>query len=120
MGIKIVGKFLESNGFSVKNLGSKLSNKELINSIYELKPDLVILSVTLPSNVATLQQIVKELKSDYNLFLGKIIIGGQGLFVNNKMISIKEADFCSKNLEDLKIFLKTLNYSIKNEMEEII
>lgn len=120
LGIKIVGKFLESNGFSVKNLGSKLSNKELINSIYELKPDLVILSVTLPSNVATLQQIVKELKSDYNLFLGKIIIGGQGLFVNNKMISIKEADFCSKNLEDLKIFLKTLNYSIKNEMEEII
>lgn len=108
LGIKIVGKFLESNGFNVKNLGSKISNKELINSIYDLKPDLVILSVTLSSNVATLQQIVKELKSDYNLFSGKVIVGGQGLCINNKMISIKEADFCSKNLEDLKKFLKTI------------
>jgi methanogenic corrinoid protein MtbC1 len=108
LGIKIVGKFLESNDFNVRNLSSKISNKELINSIYDLKPDLVVLSVTLPSNVATLQQIVKELKSDYNLFSGKIVVGGQGLFVNNKMISIKEADFCSKNLEDLKEFLQTL------------
>lgn len=108
LGIKIVGKFLESNGFNVKNLGSKISNKELINSIYDLKPNLVVLSVTLSSNVATLQQIVKELKSDYNLFSGKIIVGGQGLFVNNKIIPIKEADFCSKNLEDLKEFLQTL------------
>lgn len=108
LGIKIIGKFLESNGFNVKNLGSKISNKELINSIYDLKPDLVVLSVTLHSNVATLQQIVKELKSDGNLFYGKIIVGGQGLFINNKMISINQADFCSKNLEELKEFLVTL------------
>ena len=36
--------------------------KELINSIYDLKPSLVVLSVTLPSNIATLQEIVKNLK----------------------------------------------------------
>lgn len=105
LGIKIVGKFLESNGFSVKNLSSKISSKELINSIYTLNPDLVVLSVTLSSNVATLQEIVKELKKDSNLFSGKIIIGGQGLFSEDKIINIKEADFCSRNLEELKEFL---------------
>ena len=108
LGIKIVGKFIESNGFSVKNLSSKISNKELINSIYTLNPALVVLSVTLPSNVATLQEIVKELKSDSNLFSGKIVIGGQGLFCENKIVNIKEADFCSKNLEDLESFLKNI------------
>lgn len=107
LGIRIVGKYLESCGFNVKNLSSKISNKELINSVYDLKPDLVVLSVTLYSNVAILQQIVKELKSDYNLFSGKIVVGGQGLYVSDKMILIEEADFCSKNLEELKEFLKT-------------
>uniref|UniRef100_UPI0040483AAC hypothetical protein n=2 Tax=Aliarcobacter sp. TaxID=2321116 RepID=UPI0040483AAC len=40
--------------------------QELINSIYDLKLHLVVLSVTLHSNVATLQQIVKELKKFLN------------------------------------------------------
>lgn len=75
------------------------------NEFYTLNPDLVVLSVTLSSNVATLQQIVKELKKDSNLFSGKIIIGGQGLFSEDKIINIKEADFCSRNLEELKEFL---------------
>ena len=66
---------------------------------------MVVLSVTLPQNIAILQEVVKELKSDINLFSGKIIVGGQGLFVGKNKISIKEADFCTKNLEDLKEFL---------------
>ncbi len=108
LGIKIVGKFIENNGFNVKNLSSKISPKELINSIYALKPDLVVLSVTLSSNIATLQNIVKELKSDSNLFSGKVVVGGQGLFCEDKIVNIKEADFCSKNLEDLEFFLKNI------------
>lgn len=108
LGIKIVGKFLESHGYNVKNLSSKISSQELINAIYDLKPELVVLSVTLSSNVATLQEIIKELKSDPNLFSGKIVIGGQGLFCENKVVSIKDADFCSRNLEELKSFLKSV------------
>lgn len=105
LGIKIVGKFIETYGYNVKNLSSEISIRELINSIYKLKPSLVVLSVTLPQNIAILQEVVKELKSDINLFSGKIIVGGQGLFVGKNKISIKEADFCTKNLEDLKEFL---------------
>lgn len=106
LGIKIVGKFLESNGFSVKNLSSKISSQELINSIYALKPKLVVLSVTLPSNVAILQNIVKEIRSDLNLFSGKIIVGGQGLFSSDKMVQINNVDFSCRNLEALKEFLQ--------------
>lgn len=106
LGIKIVGKFLESCGYDVKNLSSKISNRDIINSIYDIKPQLVILSITLPANVATLQEIVKELKSDYNLFSGTIIVGGQGLFGTHKEVNIKNADFHCKSLEALKEFLQ--------------
>lgn len=109
LGIKIVGKFIETYGYSVKNITSKISTKELINSIYDLKPNLVVLSVTLPSNVATLQEIVKELKSDYNLFNGLVVVGGQGLFNSKQNILIKEADLCCETLDDLDNFLKKIN-----------
>lgn len=109
LGIKIVGKFIETYGYSVKNITSKISTKELINSIYDLKPSLVVLSVTLPSNIATLQKIVKDLKSDHNLFNGLVIVGGQGLFNNKQEILIKEADLCCETLDDLDNFLKKIN-----------
>jgi MerR family transcriptional regulator, light-induced transcriptional regulator len=105
LGIKIVGKFINACGFEVQNLVSKISSKELISSIYELQPDLLVLSATLPSNIATLQQIVDELKSDAKAFPGLIIVGGQALFGDNRDITIQGADFCSKNLEELKQFL---------------
>ena len=106
LGVKIVGKFLESCGYNVKNLSSKISNRDIINSIYDIKPHLVVLSITLPSNVAILQEIVKELKSDYNLFSGTLIVGGQGLFGTDKEVYIKNADFHCKSLESLKEFLQ--------------
>lgn len=109
LGIKIVGKFIENYEYNVKNLTSKISTRELINSIYDLKPALVVLSVTLPSNIATLQEIVKELKSDYNLFSGEVVVGGQGLVGEKGEIIIKDADFCCKNLEDLQTFLSSKN-----------
>lgn len=108
LGIKIVGKFIETYGYSVKNITSKISTKELINSIYDLKPSLVVLSVTLPANVATLQEIVKELKNDDNLFNGLVVVGGQGLFNDKQNVLIKEADFCCKSLDDLGGFLKKI------------
>ena len=109
LGVKIVGKFLESCGYNVKNLSSKISNRDIINSIYDIKPHLVVLSITLPSNVAILQEIVKELKSDYNLFSGEVVVGGQGLVGEKGEVIIKDADFCCKNLEDLQTFLSSKN-----------
>lgn len=105
LGVKIVGRFLDSCGYDVKNLGSKISNKELLSSVYELKPDVLILSVTLSSNIAALQNIVDELKSDNKVFKGLIILGGQALFNGSKVVKIEGADFCSKNLDELRDFL---------------
>lgn len=42
------------------------------------------------------------------LFSGKVVGAGQGLFCEDKIVNIKEADFCSKNLEDLEFFLKNI------------
>lgn len=107
LGVKIIGKYLSSKKFDVKNLGSKISNQELISSIYELKPKLLVLSVTLISNLDKLQKIVKELKSDKNIFNGLIIVGGQALFQDGKITNIEGADLISKDLKELDLFLET-------------
>lgn len=106
LGLKILEKFLNSLGFDAKCLGSKISDKELIKSIYELRPPLVLLSVTLISNLANLQNIVNELKSDTNLFDGLLVVGGQALYDGEKLIEIKGADFSSRSLNELKTFLQ--------------
>ena len=77
--------------------------------LFRSKPSLVVLSVTLPSNIATLQEIVKNLKSEHNFFNGLVIVGGQGLFNNKQEILIKEADCCCETLDDLDNFLKKIN-----------
>ncbi len=106
LGLKIIGKFLESLGFDAKSLGNKISDKELIASVYELKPSLVLLSVTLITNLAHLQDIVNELKSDSKIFGGFIVVGGQALYNEEGVIHIHGADFCSKSLDELKTFLQ--------------
>jgi len=113
LGLKIIAKFLDSLGFDAKCLGTKISNKELITSIYELKPSVVLFSVTLMSNLANLQYIVNEIKSDIKIFNGLVVVGGQALYKKDDIIEIKGADFHSKSLEELKSFL---NKILKNKI----
>lgn len=43
--VKILSNYLQTKNYEVRNISSKLANKELINFIYDLKPDIVFLSV---------------------------------------------------------------------------
>lgn len=108
LGIKIIGKFLETLGFNVKNLSSKITNEELINYIFDLNPEIILLSVTLSSNLGLLQKLVNKLKEDSIIFNSKIIVGGQALFINEKQLEIQNADFVCKDLEDLKKYINNL------------
>ena len=103
--IKILTKFLQTKNYQVRNISSKLSNKELVNFIYELEPKLIVLSITLPSNIVSLKKLVKSLKDDEG-FLGTIIVGGQALFNNEELIQIDGADFVARSLDDLDNYLK--------------
>lgn len=107
LGVKIVSKFLESKGFKTVQFASTLKKQDIINGIYEIKPDLVVFSITLSANLFILQQIVTELKES-SIFKGYVIAGGQGLFENDKMASIKGIDLISKNLDAIDSFLDSL------------
>ena len=108
LGIKIISKFLQTQGFNVKNLSSKITNKELITYIFDLKPQIILLSVTLSSNLGILQKLVNQLKEDIAIFNSKVIVGGQALFVDEKRLEIQNVDFICKDLEDLKKYINKL------------
>ena len=67
--------------------------------------DRSFLSDTLPSNISNLKKVLEKLKED-KLFTGKIIVGGQALFINDKRIQIEGADFIAKNLDELENYLE--------------
>lgn len=103
---KIIAKFLEYSGFKVILFSSTMKQKDIINGIYELKPDLVVFSATLNANLSQLQKIVTELKIS-KIFKGYIVAGGQALFVHDEPVSLKDVDLQAKNIKDLKQFVIT-------------
>jgi methanogenic corrinoid protein MtbC1 len=103
-GIKLVAQYLKTKGYEVFNLGLDNSPSDICEQVKTIKPDIVVLSITLHSNVAALQKAVNMLKN-VKEFTGKIIVGGQGLY-QKKSIAIKAVDAQCATLEELKEFLR--------------
>jgi|GEM_PF-6450089 len=103
-GIKLVAQYLKTKGYEVFNLGLDNSPSDICEQVKTIEPQIVVLSVTLHSNVAALQKAVKMLKN-LKEFTGKIIVGGQGLN-QKKSIVIEAADAQCATLEELKEFLR--------------
>lgn len=81
LGAKTISKMLEYHGFKSAYLGSDLSQDEIYNAVMEMRPDVLVLSVTLEVHVIEVQSLIARLKSPSRMFRGAIIVGGNA-FVN--------------------------------------
>jgi len=102
-GVQILENFLSSMGYNVINLGALNSDEAIATQVQTLRPSAVFLSVTLPSNVATLQKTCNRLKTQVG-YKGRIVVGGQGVYPG-KDVGIEGADFCASDLESVKKYL---------------
>ena len=102
-GVTLVADFLKQLGFDVIDLGLENSPQDIVKQVQSVQPDLVVLSITLQSNIAAMQNTVRLLKEN-KLFHGKVIVGGQGLYEPQK-VAIQGADFQSRSLQELKEYL---------------
>lgn len=103
-GVKLIGDYLQTKGYGVIHLGLDNTPHNICEQVKSLNPDIVVLSITLSSNIAPLQKTVTLLKKMLE-FKGKIIVGGQGLHEPQK-VTIENADFQSNSLQDLKEYLE--------------
>lgn len=106
LALELICGALKKIGFRPFKLNSKLEPKDFLHAIDEFKPKLVVLSVTVSSNIKTMQEVVFEIKNHKSNFSGLIAVGGQALFVNGKPLVINGADLIAKSVEELEIFCK--------------
>lgn len=104
MALDVIGFMLESLGYRVFKFGSSLNTKDLLEGIYSLKPSLVVFSLTLASNLRTLQSIIDHLKGDSRLFDGKIAVGGQAVLTYQTSLKLEGVDYQGNNLENFRKF----------------
>ena len=80
LGCKILESYLLCKGYKVTNLSPSAPSESILQSIKTIKPDAVLVSITLQDNIKVAQRLVKKIREHYN---SPIFIGGQALFVNN-------------------------------------
>jgi methanogenic corrinoid protein MtbC1 len=101
LGCKILESYLSCKGYKVTNLSPSAPSESIIQSIKTIKPDAILVSITLQDNIKVAQRLIKKIREQYD---SPIFIGGQALFVNNSVFEgtvIKEQslDKISKTLQ---------------------
>lgn len=101
LGCKILESYLSCKGYNVSNLSPSAPSESILESISTIKPDAVLVSITLQDNVKIAQRLVKKIRENYD---SPIFIGGQALFVNNTtfdgtVIKEQSLDEISKTLK---------------------
>ncbi len=70
---------LESNGFTVIDLGVDVSNDAFIDKVKQLHPDILAVSSLLTSTLSSMEELIQELKKEKLRKKIKIIIGGRAV-----------------------------------------
>jgi len=101
LGCKILESYLSCKGYKVTNLSPSVPSESILQSIKTIKPDAVLVSITLQDNIKVAQRLVKKIREQYD---SPIFVGGQALFMNNSafdgtVIKEQSLDEISKTLK---------------------
>jgi methanogenic corrinoid protein MtbC1 len=102
LGIELVTSLLKRQGVDVFYLGNNVPYASLKNMVDELKPDFILISITMRDHVNSLVSLVNQLKE---LNKVQVIIGGQGTRYLDKQWSDKNIQI----VEDMSQILKVLD-----------
>ena len=76
IGKSLVGIMLESNGFTIIDLGKDVSPELIVEKVKELKPDVIGMSAMLTTTMLHMKDTIELLKEEGLRDKVKVIIGG--------------------------------------------
>ena len=79
IGKMVLSIILESNGFTVIDLGVDVSKDTFIEKVEQLHPDILAMSSLLTSTLSSMEDVIKGLKRENLRNKVKIIIGGRAV-----------------------------------------
>ena len=105
IGIKMVNDIFEKNGWHVHFLGANTTTEELISLIGTIHPDILAISLSIPSNLPLLEKMLTKIRAQYpDLY---IFVGGQAFLHGGFEILKKFHNIIYKaDLNELDEFLK--------------
>ena len=110
IGCKIIESLLIEKGHQVYNLTSPLPTNSIGSYLYNIDPNIIIISVTLEENINSTIRFIQEIRQYFNI---PIIIGGNAIkLVSKSQIKLLEKYnkiyFNLEKLSDMITFIKTL------------
>jgi len=73
LGCGVLETYLSIKGFNVYNMGAPIPTEDILSFISNNKPDVVLISITLPDNIGAGQRLVRKIKTKYDI---PILVGG--------------------------------------------
>ncbi len=99
MGARMISDLFEYNGWDSLYLGAAVPAKVLLKKIETLRPDLIILSVTMPQHLIECLNLVKQIKLiDGNL---KVAVGGRAFQMGDNIWRKWPVDISTNNAKEL-------------------
>lgn len=99
MGVRMLSDLFEYEGWDSIYLGAAVPKQFIIKSIAESDPELIVLSVTMPSHLALCHEIVNEIRDK---FPGKkIAVGGRAFQLTDKLWEKWDVDIYTIDARDL-------------------
>ncbi len=99
MGARMISDLFEYNGWDSLYLGAAVPTKVLLKKIETVKPDLIILSVTMPQHLIECLNLVKQIKLINSNF--KIAVGGRAFQMGDDIWKKWPVNISTNNAKEL-------------------
>lgn len=76
LGCDVLETYLSIKGFKIFNIGTSIPTEDILRFINNNKPDVVLVSITLPDNIGAGQRLVRKIKAEYDV---PILMGGYAM-----------------------------------------
>ncbi|MCE2614601.1 MAG: cobalamin-dependent protein [Nitrosopumilus sp. (ex Thoosa mismalolli)] len=76
LGCDVLETYLSIKGFRVFNMGTSIPTEDILNFIENNKPDVILISITLPDNIGAGQRLVRKIKEQFD---APVMVGGYAM-----------------------------------------
>lgn len=100
IGLRMVADFFEMEGWDTYYLGANTPIESILDTIIDLKPDVVALSASIESNVELLADLISSIRESPQTSNIKILVGGRPFFLAPHLYKEIGADGSPSNAKE--------------------
>ncbi len=101
MGVRILCDLMEIKGWNNIYLGAAIPVENILTALKKHKPDLVVLSVTMPFYLEQCEEAVKKIKANEEFKSIKVAVGGRAFSMASHLSESWGADVTAENADEL-------------------